>query len=362
MRLLDKYTGDEYTKKRPLSKIKKQKKEGFPIPDDRHFTLELFDSFFVIHSPFGMKVNETLGRVFSVLVTSKLGRAAVLKTDAYRIILQFQGKLTKDDVKEILDTEPDFIEEVLSITMKRTSVFKWKFVNVARRFGAVSKDVSYTNIAMERIIRTYEGSAIYRETLKELFRDNLDIANARWVIDRIKAGKIRVEIVEPKRPSPIARLGLEGKREIVIPERAEAQILEALKKRISRRRVELFCTYCAGWHTSYRVKNVPNDLKCGKCGAKSLALIKGNGRESRSLYRRFGKKDVTKEEGKKIKAMQLSANLYLSHGKDAVITQAARGIGPQVAKRILPAGGKEELYKKILKKERDYARTKKFWD
>jgi ATP-dependent Lhr-like helicase len=362
MSRLDKYTEDVYTKKSSLSKIKKQKKEGFPIPDDRHFILELFDRFFVIHSPFGMKVNETLGRVFSVLLTSKLGATVALKTDAYRIIMQFQGRLSVEDVKEILDIDADFIEELLSITMKRTSLFKWKFVHVARRFGAVSKEASYTNIAMDRIIGTYEASVIYRETLKELFKDNLDIANTRRVIDDIKSGKIKLEIVKPKKPSPIAELGLEGHREIVIPQRAEAQILEALEKRISRRRVELFCTYCAGWSTSYRVKHVPEDLKCGKCGARALAVIKGRGRELRSLYRRFSRGKATKEEEKWAKKMQLSANLYLSHGKDAVVAQAARGIGPQVAKRVLPAGGEDELYKKILKAERDYARTKRFWD
>jgi ATP-dependent Lhr-like helicase len=126
--------------------------------------------------------------------------------------------------------------------------------------------------------------------------------------------------------------------------------------------VELFCTYCAGWHTSYKVKNVPEDLKCANCGAGALALIKGNGRELRSLYKRRGKKDITKKEERRIRAMQLSANLYLSHGRNAVVAQAARGIGPQVAKRVLPASGEDELYKKILKKERDYARTKRFWD
>ncbi len=361
---IERYTAGEFTKKLALSTIRRQKRQKFPVPDDRHVLVELFESFFVIHSPFGMKVNQTLGRVFSALLTSKLGASVTLKTDAYRIILQFQGTLSRDDVKEILDIDGDFVEPLLVKMLKRTSIFKWKFIHVARRFGAVSKDVSYANVAMDRIIRTYEDSPIYRETLKELFKDNLDIANTRWVINRIKGGKIKVKIVEPKRPSPIAELGLEGHREIVIPQRAEAQILEALKKRISRRRIALFCTYCAGWSTTYIAKNVPEDLKCGKCGARALAVIKhpGGVRDLKAIYRKFRRDDATKEEEKWIKRSQLSASLYLSYGKNAVIAQSARGVGPQVAKRILPADSEEKLYKNILKAERDYARTKRFWD
>ncbi|MEE8403435.1 MAG: helicase-related protein, partial [Candidatus Hydrothermarchaeaceae archaeon] len=359
---IDRYTGDEYTRRGALSKINRHKRDGLPVPDDKHILVELFENFVVMHSPFGMKVNQTMGRMFSVLLTSKLGASVTLKTDAYRIILQSPKKLSREDIREILDVDADFVEIILAKTLKRTSLFRWKFVHIARRFGAVSKDVSYTNLAMGRIIETYEGSVIYREVLNELFKDNLDIVNTKWVIDRIRAGKIQIEIIEAKKPSPIAELGLGGYSEIVIPQRAEGQILKALKKRISRRRVELFCTYCAGWSTSYLVKNVPDDLKCGKCGARALAVIKGRGKESKGLYRRFKKGKVTKEEKKRVKRMQLSASLYLSYGKNAVIAQAARGIGPQVAKRVLPTESEEKLYKNILKAERDYARTKRFWD
>ncbi|MEE8402086.1 MAG: DEAD/DEAH box helicase [Candidatus Hydrothermarchaeaceae archaeon] len=360
--LIDGYKAGEYTKRLARSMIKRHKKKGLPIPDDKHFLVELFENYAVMHSPFGMKVNQTLGSTFSLLLTARLGSSVTLKTDAYRIVLQSPRKLSPEDIGETINVDGDFIETFLFLTMKRTPIFRWKFVHVARRFGAISRDVSYANIAMNRIIETYEGSPIYREVLKELFRDNLDIANSKRVLEDIKSGNIRLKIIECKKPSPIAELGLAGHSEIVMPRRSVGQIIKALKKRIFRRRLEFFCTYCAGWSTSYLVKNVPDDLKCAKCGAKSLAVIKGRGRELKSLYRRFKKGNVTDEEKKEIKRMQLSANLYLSYGKKAVIAQAGRGIGPQVAKRVLPALSEDGFYKRILKAERNYARTKRFWD
>ena len=95
-----------------------------------------------------------------------------------------------------------------------------------------------------------------------------------------------------------------------------------------------------------------------------LAVLKGRYRELKGIYRRFKAGEALEaKERREIKRMQASANLVLSYGKEAVIAQAARGVGPEVAKRILIATlAKEDLYKNILRAERNYARTKRFWD
>jgi ATP-dependent Lhr-like helicase len=362
--LLESYPGDEYTRRLAAARIKRHQRKGIPIPDDRVLLVELFDNFAVIHSTFGTKVNQTIGRVFSVLLTSKLGASVALKTDPYRIILQWPRRIYEEEIRELFDIDPRLVEPLLTKTLRRTSLFKWKFVNVAKRFGALSKDVSYTNLKVDRIIDVYEDSLIFKEAIKEVFKENLDIENAVRVFQNIREGSLKVEVLKPDKPSPIAELGLEAYSEIVVPERAEQMILKALKRRLSERRVEVFCLYCAGWSSSFRVKNISDDLKCGKCGARMLAVLKGREKELKGIYRKYklGKNGLTEEERKEVKAMQTSANLFLSYGKPAIIAQAARGIGPSVAKRVLMARTEEELYKNILKAERDYARTKKFWD
>jgi len=351
---------DEYTKRIALSKVRRQKQKGLPIPSDRLILVETFGNFVIIHSCFGLRVNQTLGRVFSALLTSKLGHSVALQVDAYRIMLH----APKIYLEELFDIDPEIIEPLLSVSLKRTSLFRWKFLHVARRFGAISKDISYTDINLKRIIKAYEGTAIYKETLKELFTTILDIKNAKKVLHKIKSREIKLEIVELKEPSPIAELGLKAYSEIILPERAERTILKSLKNRIKNRRIEFFCLYCAKWSTSLKVKNIDNKIKCEKCGAKMLAILKRDEKNMKKLYRRFknGKK-LSKVEMKEIKAMQISANLFLSYGKDAAIAFAARGIGPEVAKRVLrDSRDEEELYRNILKAEREYARTRQFWD
>jgi ATP-dependent Lhr-like helicase len=358
------YSTDGYTKRLALSKVRRHLKEGIPIPSDKKILVEMFQDFAVIHSCFGMKVNQTLGRVFSTLLTAQLGHEVALQSDAYRIVLQFPYGLKKKNLKELFTIDSGVVEPLLSMSLKRSTLFRWKFVHIAKRFGAISKDVSYNHLSLRRIIDSYEGSIIYRETLKEIFKDNLDLENTARVLEGIKKGGIRVEYVELKKPSPLAELGLKAYGEIVLPKRAERMILKALEKRLGDKRVKLFCLYCVGWSTYMKVKNFDEQPECQKCSARMLAVLKGRYKEHISLFKRFKRGEkLSSEERQVVKRMQKSANLVLSYGKKAIIAQAGRGIGSETAKRVLIATRKdEELYRNILKAERDYARTKRFWD
>jgi len=52
----------------------------------------------------------------------------------------------------------------------------------------------------------------------------------------------------------------------------------------------------------------------------------------------------------------------LSGGKKAVIALAARGVGPENASRILAnLSDGDEFYRGILKAERSYIQTHRFW-
>ena len=77
-------------------------------------------------------------------------------------------------------------------------------------------------------------------------------------------------------------------------------------------------------------------------------------------------------EQERVKRVYRNANLVLSHGVLAVIALAARGVGPEVASRIMrrfnPAlqatetEEEHEFYRTILEEERKYARTRRFWE
>ncbi len=361
---IKKYPLNSYAKKQILSKLRKHVKKGFPVPGSNRVVVEILNDFVIIHACFGMRVNQALGRVFSALLTSKQGHEVSLKVDAYRIILQSPKDFRREDLEELFNIDPSVIEPLLRITLKASPLFRWKFLHVAKRFGVISKDASSSDISLRRVIDAYEGSPVHQETLKEIFKNNLGLDKAVKVLEDIKNGRIEVDYVEAKKASPLAELGLQGYGEILLPKRAERLILRALEKRLGDRRVDLLCLYCASWIPSVRVKNLDEHPSCGNCGARMLAVLKGRYRELRALYKKFRRQErLTQEEAQEVARMQASGNLVLSYGKKAILALAGRGVGPETAKRVLLATRKEdELYRNILRAERNYARTRRFWD
>ena len=71
----------------------------------------------------------------------------------------------------------------------------------------------------------------------------------------------------------------------------------------------------------------------------------------------------TEEDKLKVKRVYRNANIVLSHGKKAVIALASRGLGPETASRVIAKLKEDEddFYRDILRAERDYVRTRRFW-
>jgi ATP-dependent Lhr-like helicase len=57
-----------------------------------------------------------------------------------------------------------------------------------------------------------------------------------------------------------------------------------------------------------------------------------------------------------------NANIVLSSGRKAVTALAAKGVGPEIASRILATFAEgDAFYREILKAERNFVRTHRFW-
>ena len=57
-----------------------------------------------------------------------------------------------------------------------------------------------------------------------------------------------------------------------------------------------------------------------------------------------------------------NANIVLSSGKKAVIALSARGVGPEIASRILGTLAEgDAFYREILKAERIFVQTHRYW-
>ncbi|MBU5537402.1 MAG: DEAD/DEAH box helicase [Candidatus Aenigmatarchaeota archaeon] len=355
------YPIDENCAKEMIRTIKKQLKFGV-VPDDKTILVEDFENLVVIHSCFGNTVNETLGRFLTALLTSRVGSVG-LKTDPYRIMIQFQKK-NVDLIKEILfNIKPEHLQSYLEMSLANSELFQWKFVHVAKRFGAITKDAEYGKVLMKKIIDDYVGTPIYKETLKELETEKFDIPTATEILKKIQNGEIKV--VFKNGLSYLGKIGIRHKyAEVVGPEKPEVEIFELFKQRLLNTQVRLVCVNCGNWDQLYVVKEVKDSLKCGKCDSRLLATLKkewvGGGKIVKKALRKVGMNEL---ERKRYENMKKRAELFLYYRAKAVKVLAGKGVGPTTAKRILGKYHKDDddLFKDVLESEKMFARTKRYW-
>lgn len=359
--LINTYPTDEFTAGRFVQYIRKQITGNYPVPSDQLITVEEEERTIMINACFGHKVNETLGRVVTALLASRFGSGVAMEIDPCRIKLELPKRIRAADVAKILaDIDPIFVEPIIEKTMKNTLLLKWKMVHVARKFGALSRDVDYERISMDKLLNVFEGTPMYEEAVNEILHDKLDIADAIKVLEMIRSGEIKVLT---GRLSPIGDAGFTGGRELMAPETADRSIVLALKERIMNDHVILFCLNCRQYSSKRKVKDVDDRPVCPVCNSRMIAALKPWEKEEADLVKKAVKQTLGEADMTKVKRVYRNGNLVLSHGRMAVIALASRGLGPESAARVIgrQREDEEDFYRDILKAERDYVRTRRFW-
>jgi len=355
-----KYPLEDVAARELVDLIKKQMEKHLPVPDESHIVVESGGEGAIINACFGHKTNDTLGRIITAILSARFGSNVALQIDPYRIELTLPRVLLAEEIKKLLmELDKTYVEPILEITLKNTTLLRWKMVHVARKFGAFSRDVDYQRVSMAKLLAVFEGTPMYREALREIYHDRLDIERAKWVLERIHDGSI--EIIASS-PSPIGTSGRGGGRDVTSPEHADAAVIDLLKNRIMNDRVLLFCVNCKKWKSMRQVERVAEQPECPLCGSRMVAALKPWEEEEIKIVKKPEKKK-TAEDKRRTKRVFRNANLVLSYGKTAAIALASRGLGPETAARVVGKMQSDELefYRDILKAEREYARTKRFW-
>jgi ATP-dependent Lhr-like helicase len=340
-----------------ISTIKLQKKRG-AVPTDKVITLEKFVEEYtqiVINCCFGTKVNETLSRVLAAILSTKYGETVGIKVDPYRIILTALSLDEKDITDALQSLNPSTIDEILEKTVSQTNLFRFSFVHVGKRFGVFKEDVNFREINLRRVIDAYRDTAVYRETIRELFHKYFDLEDTKKVLN----SNMHIEI---QRFTPISQLALEHFKDAIQAETPERAIIETVRNRLLKKKVDLVCLNCGEVFHHRSIDSLEFPLQ-SNCGSWMLAYM-GNKVDvlSQIVKKKLNRQPLDGSEKKFLTRSHQSAALIYSYGKRALVALNARGVGPRTAERILNLElNDDEFIKEILRAEREFVRTSRFW-
>jgi len=321
--------------------LREQIEKGFAVPYDSHITIEGSENVVVVNACFGHKVNETLGRILALLLTARRGSSVAVEIDPYRIKL---SPAKPEEVESILKSiQPEAVESLAERAVFDTRLMQWKVVNAARKFGFLSKEDELSRINVRSLVVKLKDTPIYREALREIFVEKMDVERTAEVVEKISSGEIEVSVYNEL--SPISLAARQRAMDILAVKSSEA-ILRAFRERLEKEVVRVYCLNCRACYTE-RVESFER-FTCIKCGSKMIAVF-----NSRRKPEEFRERELFK-----------LANLVMAHGKRAVYALSTFGIGADTAARLLSRYYLEEddFFKALIEAERNYIRTRRFWD
>ena len=368
-KLSEQYPADKETILDALAETVEQASSGVSVPTDRRIIVEDWEDFVIVHAHFGSLANRALAQLMGQLLSEKVGYGIVVQHDPYRIFIQTMGAANAEQIAALFDEMASMGEQTVRESLTRaavkTGLFKRRMIHVARRFGALEKWADFSNVSLPRLLKSFEGTPVFEEALKEVFTKDLDLERLVYILEKIRDGEIVVEKVETGgTATPVARVGIERvsmKTDLIPPERMRAVLIESAKARLLNETCVFVCTNCWSYADMIRVKDLPAKPKCPKCGSTAIGLLKVEEEKILPLIEKKGEK-LTKGEEKLRKQAVQTARLISDYGKAAAVALCARKVQPSDVKEVLEKDSKlgDRFYELVLEAERK-AISKRFW-
>lgn len=347
--------------------------KGYPLPTEKEILVEISrdnNILVVIHSCLGSRGNLGLAHVVSYYLSKELGVKSVMKSDPYRVYVALPGVVSESSVISSLEKLLISGEGVnyLRESLLKSTLAEYVARRVLVRLGVIPEEAP-PQITKTLINKYVSHEIVSKEILNEVLTHYFDLEVLENFFKGLESGSLVKKIVIRNELSPIALEGLKvagGYGRVEVEKLPKNLVIELLKKRLLEKVVKLYCLNCGNSWSSV-IKNLPERITCGKCGYSVVGVYFGSEDLSSLVKRiiRYGAKYeflVNEEEKKKYKELVASARLVLAFGKKAVIALAARGVGPHNAVKALSSSNEEEFYLSLYELERNYVRTRKYWD
>jgi ATP-dependent Lhr-like helicase len=315
--------------------------------NDRQINVEKEGSTSIIQITAGTKANYTLALIITFKLSEKYGESFLFDNSPYHIIIQGNMRYRTEEIVDVLEHLKDEFQN-LDRCVEKSKNFMYSTINVAKKFGILSKESDFTKVRIDRIFSSHRDSPFFTEALEKFKWDYLDIENLSKIANFISSGMIRIEVSQSFSSS--SKLYMSSLKEKMMPIRPSAPILAAVKKRLLSEEMAFYCLTC---HRTF--KNRVDDMKerrCIFCSSPRIAPMKAYEIES-----------IEKMSPETLRKVRTSYHLLRMYENNALLVLAAHGIGPESASRILevPIKNENELLERILANEVEFAKNRRFW-
>ncbi|MCI4361360.1 MAG: hypothetical protein L3J91_06610 [Thermoplasmata archaeon] len=160
-----------------------------------------------------------------------------------------------------------------------------------------------------------------------------------------------------------------------LPDTPPPTLLKAVEERLRKEEQTLVCLRCGFTRTTTAARyRDEGGSRCRRCNGALSAVFSPRRTDEIERVQKYalrkwkGKKSVRPAQAEiltpMVRTAYTSAELLAHHGERALLCLAARGIGPDTARRLLARlyRSDAEFLTEVLKAERSYARTRSFWD
>jgi ATP-dependent Lhr-like helicase len=329
--LAEKYPADRDTVTRAIHETVEHVRKGYPVPTGRRILVEDWEDFVIIQANFGSLTNRALAQLIGHVLSEQTGYSVIVQHDPYRIFVNTMGVANADRIMGLFDelkrTDELELRDMLTKATVKTGIFKRRMVHVAHRFGALKKWVDLSSISLQKLIKSFEGTAIYDEALKETFTNDLDLERMTHILKDVKKSEIEVTKLETKGvATPVAQVGIERvsmKTDLIPPEQMKLILVESTRARLLNEVRTFVCANCWEYLEMIRIKDLPEMPTCPKCGSSSLGVLGIEEDNVRSLVDKRGEKPTKGEEKMKEWALE-TARLMSVYGKPAAMALSGR--------------------------------------
>ncbi|ACV24385.1 ATP-dependent helicase [Methanocaldococcus fervens] len=236
----EKYDVDEKTAKAIKNYMEEQDKFAI-VPDDEKILIEHFEEekrgYYIFHFVAGRRANEAIARAFANYI-SKMKKCNVrisVNDYGFALILPKNRKIKRVDIVELFNL--DIVKNVKE-SIERSEILKRRFRHVATRGFMILRRYMKRKISVDRQQFNAEmllkyckevNHPLYRETIREILEDSLDIENALDYFEKVK--KRKIYYLELPSPSPFAfNLVVSASSDVVFMEDKKKMIAELHKK------------------------------------------------------------------------------------------------------------------------------------